>query len=72
MQCNDVSDVLVDFIDGRLDPAQERDVERHLDSVCELPGPGRGSPHHPRGGVHARQTRTRAGSVDLAAATARS
>ncbi len=31
MQCNDVSDVLVDFIDGRLDPDQERAVERHLD-----------------------------------------
>jgi len=34
MQCNDVSDVLVDFIDGRLDPAQERDVERHLDTCA--------------------------------------
>ena len=34
MHCSDVSDVLVDFIDGRLDPAQERDVERHLDACA--------------------------------------
>jgi anti-sigma factor RsiW len=34
MQCNDVSNVLVDFIDGRLDPDQERAVERHLDTCA--------------------------------------
>ena len=34
MQCTDLSNVLVDFIDGRLDPDQERDVERHLDTCA--------------------------------------
>jgi anti-sigma factor RsiW len=34
MQCDDLSNVLVDFIDGRLDPDAERAVERHLDSCA--------------------------------------
>jgi anti-sigma factor RsiW len=34
MQCEDVSNVLVDFVDGRLDPDAERAVERHLDSCA--------------------------------------
>lgn len=33
MKCADLqSDVLVDLVDGRLDPAQQRDVERHLEA----------------------------------------
>ncbi|MGH9386441.1 MAG: anti-sigma factor family protein [Vicinamibacterales bacterium] len=35
MQCDDLSNVLVDFIDGRLDPDAERAVERHLDSCAD-------------------------------------
>jgi anti-sigma factor RsiW len=34
MTCDDLSSVLVDFIDGRLDPDAERAVERHLDSCA--------------------------------------
>lgn len=34
MKCADLqSDVLVDLVDGRLEPAQQRDIERHLE-VC--------------------------------------
>ena len=33
MKCDDLNDVLVDFVDGRLDFAAQRDVERHLE-VC--------------------------------------
>ena len=33
MECDDLSDVLVDLVDGRLDPATERAAERHVD-VC--------------------------------------
>ena len=33
MKCDDLNDALVDFVDGRLDAAAERDVERHLE-VC--------------------------------------
>lgn len=33
MKCEDISEALVDFVDGRLEPAAQRDVERHLD-VC--------------------------------------
>jgi anti-sigma factor RsiW len=35
MQCDELSNVLVDFIDGRLDPDAERDVERHLDTCAD-------------------------------------
>ncbi len=34
MHCDELSDVLVDFIDGRLDPDAERAVERHLDTCA--------------------------------------
>ena len=34
MKCDDLNDVLVDCVDGRLDPAAQRDVERHLE-VCQ-------------------------------------
>jgi len=33
MKCDDLNDVLVDFVDGRLDSAAQRNVERHLE-VC--------------------------------------
>src|SRR5688500_828714 len=36
MKCADLqSDVLVDLVDGRLDPTQQRDVERHLEACAE-------------------------------------
>ena len=36
MKCADLqSDVLVDLVDGRLDPAQLRDVERHLEACAD-------------------------------------
>ena len=36
MKCADLqSDVLVDLVDGRLDPAEQRDIERHLDACAE-------------------------------------
>jgi anti-sigma factor RsiW len=36
MKCADLqADVLVDLVDGRLDPAQQRDVERHLEGCAE-------------------------------------
>jgi anti-sigma factor RsiW len=36
MKCADLqADVLVDLVDGRLDPAQQRDVERHLEACTE-------------------------------------
>jgi len=36
MKCADLqTDVLVDLVDGRLDPAQQRDVERHLEACAE-------------------------------------
>lgn len=31
MRCDDLTDVLVDLVDGRLDTAQQRTAERHLD-----------------------------------------
>src|SRR5687768_2235037 len=34
MKCEDLNDALVDFVDGRLDAAAQRDVERHLE-VCD-------------------------------------
>jgi anti-sigma factor RsiW len=35
MKCADLqSDVLVDLIDGRLDPTQQRDIERHLEACA--------------------------------------
>jgi anti-sigma factor RsiW len=35
MKCADLhDDVLVDLVDGRLDPAQQREVERHLESCA--------------------------------------
>jgi anti-sigma factor RsiW len=34
MTCEDLNDALVDFVDGRLDAAAQRDVERHLE-VCD-------------------------------------
>lgn len=35
MKCADLqTDVLVDLVDGRLDPAQQRDVERHLEACA--------------------------------------
>jgi anti-sigma factor RsiW len=34
MQCDDLSNVLVDFVDGQLDPDAERAVERHLDTCA--------------------------------------
>ena len=34
MTCDDLNDVLVDFVDGRLDPAAQRDLERHLE-MCD-------------------------------------
>jgi anti-sigma factor RsiW len=34
MQCDELSNVLVDFIDGRLEPDAERAVERHLDTCA--------------------------------------
>ena len=35
MKCADLqSDVLVDLVDGRLDPTQQRDVERHLEACA--------------------------------------
>jgi len=33
MTCDDLNDVLVDFVDGRLDPAIQRAAERHIE-VC--------------------------------------
>jgi anti-sigma factor RsiW len=36
MKCADLqSDVLVDLVDGRLDPARQREVERHLEACPE-------------------------------------
>jgi anti-sigma factor RsiW len=36
MKCADLqSDVLVDLVDGRLDPAVQREVERHLEACPE-------------------------------------
>jgi hypothetical protein len=36
MKCADLqSDVLVDLVDGRLDPTQQRGVERHLEACAE-------------------------------------
>ena len=36
MKCDDLqADVLVDLVDGRLDPAEQRDVERHLEACAE-------------------------------------
>ena len=36
MKCADLqTDVLVDLVDGRLDPAQQRNVERHLDACAD-------------------------------------
>ena len=36
MKCADLqADVLVDLVDGRLDPAEQRDVERHLEACAE-------------------------------------
>jgi anti-sigma factor RsiW len=36
MKCADLqSDVLVDLVDGRLDPAEQRDIERHLEACAE-------------------------------------
>lgn len=32
MTCSDLSAALVDFVDGRLDPATQRNVERHLEA----------------------------------------
>ena len=34
MQCDDLSNVLVDFVDGQLDTAAQRAVERHLDTCA--------------------------------------
>jgi anti-sigma factor RsiW len=34
MTCSDLNEALVDFVDGRLDPAKQRTVERHLE-VCD-------------------------------------
>ena len=35
MKCADLqSDVLVDLVDGRLDPTLQRDVERHLEACA--------------------------------------
>jgi anti-sigma factor RsiW len=35
MKCEDLNAVLVDLVDGRLDPATERAVERHLEACAE-------------------------------------
>ena len=36
MRCADLqSDALVDLVDGRLDPAEQRDIERHLEACAE-------------------------------------
>ena len=36
MKCADLqADVLVDLVDGRLEPAEQRDVERHLEACAE-------------------------------------
>lgn len=36
MKCADLqSDVLVDLVDGRLDPAEQRHIERHLESCAD-------------------------------------
>jgi anti-sigma factor RsiW len=36
MKCADLqSDVLVDLVDGRLDPAKQREIERHLEACAE-------------------------------------
>lgn len=36
MRCADLqTDVLVDLVDGRLDPAQQRDIERHLEACAD-------------------------------------
>ena len=34
MTCRELNDVLVDYVDGRLDPAEQRKIERHLE-VCD-------------------------------------
>jgi anti-sigma factor RsiW len=34
MNCSDLNEALVDYVDGRLDPAEQRKVERHLE-VCD-------------------------------------
>ena len=36
MKCADLqTDVLVDLVDGRLDPAEQRDIERHLEACAD-------------------------------------
>src|SRR5918994_193396 len=36
MKCADLqTDVLVDLVDGRLDPTEQRDIERHLEACAE-------------------------------------
>ena len=57
MNCEDLNDVLVDLVDGRLDGAEQRSVERHLEGCAQLPRARRGSAQHPRRGVHARSAR---------------
>ena len=32
MTCSDLNEALVDFVDGRLDPAEQRGVERHVEA----------------------------------------
>ena len=34
MNCHDLQEALVDLVDGRLDPAEQRGIERHLE-VCD-------------------------------------
>ena len=34
MNCEDLNEALVDYVDGRLDPAEQRKAERHLE-VCD-------------------------------------
>ena len=57
MNCEDLNEVLVDLVDGRLDGAEQRSVERHLEGCAQLPRPRRGSALDSRRGVHARSPR---------------
>ena len=61
MKCADLqTDVLVDLVDGRLDPAEQRDVERHLEACANCRALVDRPAQHSRRGVHARSARAAA------------
>ena len=63
----DLNEALVDLVDGRLDPAEQRDVERHLEACDNCRALVDRPADHPRGGVHARSARAGGRDVDGAA-----